>query len=355
MISLFYTVNVATSSLPFIFRLSVDIIEFCRRNMPRWNPISFVGYQIRESGADAAQEIAFTFASAKEYARELMRRGLDVDDFAPRLSFFFDAHNDFFEEICKYRAARRLWARIMKEEFGAKNQLSWLCRYHVQTAGCSLTAQEPINNVVRTTLQALAAVLGGTNSLHTNSMDEAYALPSERAVRTALRTQQIIAYESGVCNTVDPLGGSYFVERLTDQLEEEARAILTKVDEMGGMIAAVEGGWVQREIARSSFAYQQKIKSGEVKIVGVNMFSGGEEGQLEIFRIDPAHEEHQKRMLAEVKARRDGAAVARALDELRRAVVNGENVMPPAIEAARAYVTIEEMSRVFQDTGAACG
>ena len=355
MISLFYTVNVATNSLPFIFRISVDIIEYCRRNMPRWNPISFVGYQIRESGSTAAQEIAFTFGSAMAYTRELIRRELEVDDFAPRLSFFFDAHNDFFEEICKYRAARRLWARIMKEEFGAKNPLSWLCRYHVQTAGCSLTAQEPINNVIRTTIQALAAVLGGTNSLHTNSMDEAYALPSEYAVRTALRTQQVIAYESGVCNTVDPLGGSYFVERLTDQIEEEARELLRKVDEMGGMIAAVENGWVQREIARASFEYQQKIKSGEVKVIGVNMFAGGEQGQLEILRIDAAHEEHQKGMLAEVKARRDSRAVRKALDDLRRSVEKGENVMPRAIEAARVYATIEEVSRVLHEAGRACG
>ncbi|MEW6442823.1 MAG: methylmalonyl-CoA mutase family protein [bacterium] len=354
MVSLFYTANPA-GSLPFLFRISSDIIEYCRRSMPRWNPISFVGYQIRESGSTAAQEIAFTFGSAIAYTRELMRRGLEVDDFAPRLSFFFDAHNDFFEEICKYRAARRLWARIMKEEFGARNPLSMLCRYHVQTAGCSLTAREPINNVVRTTLQALAAVLGGTHSLHTNSMDEAYALPSEDAVRTALRTQQIIAYESGVCHTVDPLGGSYFVEKLTDELEEAARDLLRRIDAMGGMIAAVEAGWVQREIARASYDYQQKIKSGEVKVIGMNLFTEGRDSQLEILRIDPAHEEHQKRMLAAVKAGRDGRAVQRALDHLKRSVEQGENVMPGTIEAVRAYATIEEVTRALQEADGTCG
>jgi methylmalonyl-CoA mutase, N-terminal domain len=348
MVSLFYTAN-PVGSLPFLFRISADIIEYCRRTVPRWNPISFVGYQIRESGSTAVQEIAFTFGSAIAYTRELVRRGLDVDDFAPRLSFFFDAHNDFFEEICKYRAARRLWARIMKDDFGAKNPLSMLCRYHVQTAGCSLTAREPINNVVRTTIQALAAVLGGTHSLHTNSMDEAYALPSDDAVRTALRTQQVIAYESGVCNTVDPLGGSYFVEKLTDELEEKARDLLSRIDAMGGMIAAVESGWVQKEIARSSYEYQQKIQSGEAKVLGLNLFTEGAEGRLEILRIDPAHEEHQKRMLAEVKASRDGRAVQKALDRLRRSVEGGGNVMPATIEAARAYATIEEVMRAFRE------
>ncbi len=350
MVSLFYTVNSIAFSLPDAFRFSTDVIEFCRRNIPRWNPISFIGYQIREMGCTAAQEIAFTIASAVAYARELIRRGMDVDEFMPRFSFFFNAHNDFFEEICKYRAARRLWARIAREDFGAKDPMSWLCRFHVQTAGSSLTAQQPMNNVIRTTLQALAAVLGGTNSLHTNSMDECYALPSEAAARTALRTQQIIAYESGVTNTVDPLAGSYFVESLTDRLEEEARAILAKVDEMGGMIAALQAGWPQREIMRAAHEYHRKIKEGELNIIGVNMFEESEEEiPLEILRIDPSYEEHQIKMLREVKARRDNSAVRRSLDELKRAIERGENIMPACLEVVKSYATIEEMMSTMQD------
>ncbi len=349
MCSLYYTVNSIALPLREAFKYSTDVVEFCRKNMPRWNPISFIGYQIREMGSTAPQEIAFTLGSAIAYSKELIRRGMDVDDFAPRLSFFFSAHNDFFEEICKYRAARRMWARIMKEDFGAKDPMSWLCRFHVQTAGSSLTAQEPINNVIRTTIQALAAVLGGTNSLHTNSMDEAYALPSEQAARTALRTQSIIAYESGVTNTVDPLAGSYYVEWLTDRLEEEAREILRKVDEMGGMLDALEMGWVQREISKASYDYHRKIKTGELKIVGVNIFKGGEEAPIEILRVDPSYEEHQKKMLAEVKSNRDNRAVRKALDKLRKAAENGDNIVPPTIEAVKAYASIEEWLRTMQE------
>jgi methylmalonyl-CoA mutase N-terminal domain/subunit len=349
MMSLYYTVNADTFMLKDALRFSTDAIEYCRRNMPHWNPISFVGYQIREMGCTAAQEIGFTLASAVACCNDLIERGLDVDDFAPRFSFFFNAHNDFFEEVCKFRAARRLWARIMREDFGAGNPLSWLCRFHVQTAGCSLTAQQPVNNVIRTTIQALAAVLGGANSLHTNSMDEAFALPSEHAVRTALRTQQVIAYESGVTNVVDPLGGSFFVERLTDQLEEEARSILREIDEVGGMAEAVERGWVQKQIAAASNAYHEKIRSGEAVVVGVNRFAGGEEAPIEILRVDPAFEEHQKEVLRQVRAGRDARAVEAALERMKEAVRTGENMMPACIEAAKAYATIEEMGNAVGD------
>jgi methylmalonyl-CoA mutase N-terminal domain/subunit len=349
LISVYYTVNADTFPLEIGFRASIDVIEYCTKYLPRWNPISFPGYQIREMGCTAAQEVAFTFASAVAYCRGLIERGFGVDDFAPRFSFFFNAHNDFFEEICKFRAARRLWARIMKEDFGAENPLSWLCRFHVQTAGCSLTAQQPINNVIRTTIQALAAVLGGTNSLHTNSMDEAYALPSQEAARTALRTQQVIAYESGVANTVDPLAGSYFVEKLTDQLEEEARDILRKIDDMVGAVEAVKQGWIQREIVRASKQYQVRIKSGETVVVGVNMFAGGEEMPLEVMHIDPVHEERQKKMLAKVKASRDDEAVNRALVGLKSSMERKENIMPACIEAVKTYATFEEMAGAVQE------
>jgi methylmalonyl-CoA mutase N-terminal domain/subunit len=346
MVSLYYTVHLSRINLLDLFRISVDVIEYCVKNIPRWNPISFIGYQIREKGSTAAQEIAFTLGSAIEYTHALKKRGLAVDDFAPRFSFFFNAHNDFFEEIGKYRAARRLWARIMRERFEAKNPLSWLLRYHVQTAGCSLTAQQPINNVIRTTIQALAAILGGAHSLHTNSMDEAYALPSEAAVRTALRTQQIIAHESGVTNTVDPLGGSYFIEKLTDDLEEEAMSILKEVDEQGGMIQAVNRGWVQRQIEDAAYRYKREIEEGKKHIVGVNCFETGEdELPIEILKIDPVHEELQKKNLAAVRERRNPSQVERALDHLSRAVKSDENIMEPFIEAAHAYATIEEMMK----------
>ncbi len=350
-LSQYYTVNMSVLGLRDGFRLSADVVEYCRKHVPRWNPISFVGYQIREAGSTAAQEIAFAIGSAVAYSEELVGRGMDVDDFATRLSFMFNCHNDFFEEICKLRAARRLWARIMKERFGARNPLSWLLRFHVQTAGSSLTAQQPINNIIRTTIQAMAAVLGGTNSLHTNSMDECYALPSEYAARTALRTQQIIAYESGVANTVDPLAGSYFVERLTDDIEEEAREILRKIDEMGGMVAALEAGWVQREIVRSANEYHRKMRDGEITVVGVNAFTeeGDEEVPLEILRIDPAHEAHQVKMLREVRERRDEQALRRALDKVKEDASAHRNIVPSCIEAAKAYASIEEISGAMKE------
>jgi len=343
-ISLCYTVNPKRLDLSAAFPIAVDVIEYCIKNIPRWNPISFVGYQIRETGSNAAQEIAFTLGSAVENVKALVERGLDVDDFAPRFSFFFNAHNDFFEEIAKYRAARRLWARLMRERFGAKNPLSWLLRYHVQTAGCSLTAQQPINNVVRTTIQALAAVLGGTHSLHTNSMDEAYALPSKAAVRTALRTQQIIAHESGVTNTVDPLGGSYFVEKLTDELEEEAREIMARADEQGGMVQAVSNGWVQKQIHDEAYRYNKDIEEGRRLMVGVNCFKTEEdELPIEILKIDSSHEELQKRNLAQMRENRNDQKVGETLEQLNKAAESGQNIMPPFIRASAAYATIEEM------------
>ena len=343
-LSLYYTVNIPCFPLSLSFRLSTDVIEYCVQNLPLWNPISFVGYQIRETGSSSAQEIAFTLASAVAYTKALTERGLEVDDFAPRFSFFFNAHNDFFEEICKYRAARRLWARIMREQFGAQNPRSWLLRYHVQTAGSSLTAQQPINNVVRTTLQALAAILGGAQSLHTNSMDEAYSLPSEQAVRTALRIQQIIAYESGVTHTVDPMGGSFFVEKLTDELEEAAVETLKEIEGQGGMVSAVEEGWVRNQIEDAAYRYNRELEEGDRLVVGVNCCQVEEdEVPLEIFSVDPVHEERQKRSLHEVRKRRDAKRVAEALAKIRREVPGDKNLMPLLIEAAQAYASIGEI------------
>jgi methylmalonyl-CoA mutase N-terminal domain/subunit len=320
------------------------VIEYCVQNLPHWNPISFVGYQIRETGSSSAQEIAFTLASAIAYTKALIERGLEVDDFAPRFSFFFNAHSDFFEEICKYRAARRLWARIMRERFRAQNPHSWLLRYHVQTAGSSLTAQQPINNVIRTTLQALAAVLGGAHSLHTNSMDEAYSLPSEQAARTALRIQQVIAYESGVTHTVDPLGGSFFVEKFTDELEEEAVEILKEIENRGGMVKAVEEGWVRGQIEDTAYQYNRELEEGERLVVGVNCCQVEEDEEpLDIFSVDPAHEEQQKRSLDQVRKRRDARKVKGALEKLSREVRGDKNLMPFLIEAAQAYASIGEM------------
>lgn len=345
-VSLYYTVNFRRLPLQTLYKLTVDVVEYCVKEMPHWNPISFIGYQIREKGSTAAQEIAFTFGSAVEYANALIARGLNVDDFAPRFSFFFNAHNDFFEEVCKYRAARRLWARIMKDRFGAENPLSWLLRYHVQTAGCSLTAQQPMNNIIRTTIQALAAVLGGTHSLHTNSMDEAYALPSETAVRVALRTQQIIAHESGVTHTVDPLGGSYFIEKLTDDLEEEARSIIEKIDDQGGMLQAVSEGWVQKQIQDASYAYKKDIEEKKRLIVGVNCFEvEKDELPIEILKIDPSYEELQKKNLVKVREQRDEKMVKDSLDRLHEAAATGENVFPYFIDASHTYASIEEMMK----------
>ena len=299
-------------------RLLGDMMEWSAREMPRWHPVSISGYHIREAGSTAAQELAFTLKDGLTYVEQLMARGLDVDDFAPRLSFFFNAHVDFFEEIAKYRAARRIWARELRESYGARNPRSWLMRFHTQTAGVSLTAQQPLNNIVRTAIEALAGVLGGTQSLHTNSYDEALALPSEEAVRVALRTQQVIAHETGVTNTVDPLGGSYFVEALTDRLEERAYEYFRKIDELGGMVEAVKQGFPQREIADAAYELQRQIDSGERIVVGVNDYREGDDFEIEILRIDPDLERKQIGRVQAVRARRDGRAVEAALTALAR-------------------------------------
>ncbi|HEX5417590.1 MAG TPA: methylmalonyl-CoA mutase family protein, partial [Chloroflexota bacterium] len=300
-------------------RLVTDTIEYATKYLPKWHPVSISGYHIREAGSTAAQELAFTLADGIAYVEHAVQRGLDVDRFGPRLSFFFNAHNDFFEEIAKYRAARRLWATLMKERFGSTNPQAQQLRFHAQTAGCSLTAQQPENNVVRTTIQALAAVLGGAQSLHTNSLDEALALPSEAAAKIALRTQQIIAYESGVTNTVDPLGGSYFLETLTDQLEAKARAYLDQIDDMGGVVAGIENGFFQREIAESAYRYQQEVDEGKQVIVGVNAYADSGEAPIAVLRIDPRWEELHLDRLRRVREQRDAAAAEKSLAALRQA------------------------------------
>jgi methylmalonyl-CoA mutase N-terminal domain/subunit len=330
-------------------RLVVDTFEFGARHLPRWNTISISGYHIREAGATAAQELAFTLADGFEYVKAGMERGLDVDDFAPRLSFFFNAHNDFFEEIAKFRAARRIWAREMKERFGAKNPRSWWMRFHTQTAGCSLTAQQPENNIVRTAIQALAAVLGGTQSLHTNSMDEALALPSETAVRIALRTQQIIAHESGVVNTVDPLAGSYFVEALTNRMEEEAYQYFRKIESLGGMLGAIERGFPQREIAESAYRYQREIDAGLRTVVGVNDYLTDELVAIPLLEMDREGERRQRERLARVRRERDDELVAQRLEALREAAQGTENLMPYILNAVRAYATLGEICGVFRE------
>jgi len=330
-------------------RLVVDTFEFGAQYLPRWNTISISGYHIREAGATAAQELAFTLADGLEYVRWGLARGLDIDDFAPRLSFFFNAHNDFFEEIAKFRAARRIWAHEMRHTFGAKNPRSWWLRFHTQTAGCSLTAQQPENNVVRTAIQALAAVLGGTQSLHTNSMDEALALPSEYAVRVALRTQQIIAHESGVTNTVDPLGGSYFLEALTDELEAEARDYFRRIEALGGVIPALQKGFFQREIAESASRYQYEIETRRRIVVGVNEYTTDEPLRIPLLQMDPEGERRQRARLARVRAERDNDEVQRRLAALRRAAAGTENLMPFILDAVRAYATLGEICRVFRD------
>jgi methylmalonyl-CoA mutase N-terminal domain/subunit len=329
-------------------RFIQDMLVFGTRELPRWNVLSISGYHIREAGATAVQELAFTLADGIAYVQAGLEAGLPVDAFAPRLSFFFDCHNDFFEEIAKFRAARRMWARIMRERFGAQDPRSWWLRFHTQTAGVSLTAQQPLNNIVRVTIQALAAVLGGTQSLHTNSMDETYALPTEEAVRVALRTQQIIAHESGVVNTPDPLGGAYFVEALTDRLEAEAARYIAKIDELGGMVRAVELGYPQREIAEASFRFQQAVERREKIIVGVNAFTVPEEAPIPILRIDPAVERAQIERLRQVRAARDAGAVRRALDAVARAIAAGENTMYPIVEAVRARATLGEICDVYR-------
>src|SRR5579883_31795 len=329
-------------------RLVTDTIEFGTREMPRWNTISISGYHIREAGATAVQELAFTLADGLTYVEAALARGLNIDDFAPRLSFFFDVHNDFFEEIAKFRAARRIWARLMRERYGAKDPRSWLLRCHAQTAGVSLTAQQPDNNVVRTTIQALAAVLGGTNSLHTNSLDEALALPTERAVLIALRTQQIIAYESGVVNTVDPLGGSFFVEALTAEVERGALDYIEKIDALGGMVAAIERGYPQREIAEAAYRYQMAVDRKEKIIVGVNEFVG-EDQPIEILKIDESVARQQREKLRRLRAERSAEEVRRRLDALRHAAGGTENLMPYIYEAVRAYATLGEICDAMRD------
>jgi methylmalonyl-CoA mutase, N-terminal domain len=330
-------------------RLVGDLIEWCSRHMPRWHPVSISGYHIREAGATAAQELAFTLKDGLTYVEQAVGRGLDVDDFAPRLSFFFNAHIDLFEEVAKYRAARRIWAREMRETFGARDERSWLMRFHTQTAGVSLTAQQPLNNVVRTAIEALAAVLGGTQSLHTNSYDEALALPTEEAVRLALRTQQVIAHESGVTNTIDPLGGAYFVEALTDEMERQAYAYFAKIDELGGMVEAVKRSFPQREIADAAFRYQQEVDRGERVVVGVNRHVAEREPPLEILRIDPALEGKQVGRLGAVRAARDSAQVEAALAALGQAAGRpDENLMPALLDAARAHCSEGEIVEALQ-------
>jgi methylmalonyl-CoA mutase N-terminal domain/subunit len=325
-------------------RLVTDMVEFCARELPRWHPISISGYHIREAGSTAAQELAFTLADGFTYVEWAVERGLDVDEFAPRLSFFFNAHLDFFEEIAKYRAARRIWARELRERFGAKNPRSWLMRFHTQTAGVSLTAQQPEVNLVRTAIEALAAVLGGTQSLHTNSFDEALALPTENAVRLALRTQQVIAHETGVVNTIDPLGGSYHLEALTNRLEQEAYDYFRRIDELGGVLQAIRDNFFQQEIADASFRYQCEVENNQRIVVGVNRYQLADEQPLEILKVDPALEGQQIERVEALRARRDGAKVEQRLAALRAAAGrDDENLMPVIVDAARDYVTMGEM------------
>jgi methylmalonyl-CoA mutase, N-terminal domain len=330
-------------------RLMGDLIEWCSKEMPRWHPVSISGYHIREAGSTAAQELAFTLKDGLTYVEQAIERGLDVDDFAPRLSFFFNAQIDFFEEIAKYRAARRIWARELRETYGATNPRSWLMRFHTQTAGVSLTAQQPLNNVVRTAIEALAGVLGGTQSLHTNSFDEALALPSETAVRVALRTQQIIAHETGVTSIIDPLGGSYAVEALTDEMERQCYGYFDKIDQLGGMVPAVKEGFPQREIAEASYELQLRVDRGERIVVGVNEFTEGDEGELETLRIDPALERKQVDRLQGVRARRDSQAVEAALKRVREAGAGDDNLLPVFIEAAEAHCSEGEIVEALQE------
>jgi methylmalonyl-CoA mutase N-terminal domain/subunit len=333
-------------------RLVTDMIEFCSREAPRWNTVSISGYHIREAGATAAQELAFTLADGIGYVESCVERGMKVDDFAPRLSFFFDVHNDFFEEIAKFRAARRMWARIMKERFGATNPESLKLRTHAQTAGVSLTAQQPHNNVARVAIQALAAVLGGTQSLHTNSLDETYALPTEESVTIALRTQQILAEESGVANTIDPLGGSWYVEALTDRLESEATQTIRRIDEMGGVVSAIEKGYPQREIAASAYRFQRQLEAGERVMVGVNKYATEGDAKVPLLRVDDEVQKRQVESLRLVKASRDGAQVESALEAVRAAARGrpGErNLMPPIIHAAKMYCSQQEICDVLRE------
>ena len=331
-------------------RLVTDMVEFCAQEMPNWHPISISGYHIREAGSNAIQELAFTLADGFAYVDAAIERGLDVDDFAPRLSFFFNAHVDFFEEIAKYRAARRIWARELRDRYGAKNPRSWLMRFHTQTAGVSLTAQQPEVNIVRTALEAMAAVLGGTQSLHTNSFDEALALPTEDAVRIALRTQQVIAHETGAVNTLDPLGGSYYVEDLTNRLEAEAYDYFDRIEKLGGVIPAIKENFFQREIADASFRYQHEVEQKQRIIVGVNRYELEDEPEVEILRIDPTLEGEQIERVRALRGRRDSAAVEAALARLKQAAARDrDNLMPPLVDAAKAYVTLGEMCDALRE------
>ncbi|MBI3800659.1 MAG: methylmalonyl-CoA mutase family protein [Deltaproteobacteria bacterium] len=330
-------------------RVVTDMIEFCARAVPRWHAVSISGYHIREAGSTAVQELAFTLADGIGYVQAAVERGLEVDEFAPRLSFFFDLHNDFFEEIAKLRAARRMWAKIMKERFGAKNSRSWLLRTHAQTAGVSLTAQQPFNNVVRVAIQALAGVLGGVQSLHTNSMDETLALPTEQAVMVALRTQQIIAEESGVTNIIDPLGGSWAIEALTDRMEKDAVAYIDRIDELGGIIRAIDIGYPQKEIADAAYRYQQQLDAGEKAIVGVNKYVLPEERPMEILKIAQDVERHQVERIRRVKRERNQTEVREQLGRVHAVARNGQNLMPVLIDAVKSYCTLGEISDVYRD------
>jgi methylmalonyl-CoA mutase N-terminal domain/subunit len=330
-------------------RLITDVFEYCSNNMPKWNTINVSGYHIREAGSTAVQEVAFTLADGIAYVEAAINSGLELDKFAPRLAFFFGSHNDLFEEIAKFRAARRLWARIMRDRFHAKSPKTMKLRFHTQTAGCSLTAQQPENNIVRVTIQALAAVLGGTQSLHTNSMDEAYALPTEKAVKIALRTQQIIAHESRVTNTVDPLAGSYFIETLTKQIEDEAMKYIKKIDTMGGILTAIERGYVQREIADSAYKYQRAIDKGEKIVIGVNKYRDNGEAHIETLKVNPEAEDKQKRRLEKLKKERDNKRVKEALAEIKRVAKSKENLMPVVLDAVKNYVTLGEICIVLKE------
>jgi methylmalonyl-CoA mutase N-terminal domain/subunit len=330
-------------------RLVVDTIVFAAKQMPRWNAVSISGYHIREAGSTAVQELAFTLADGMAYVEASIKAGLDVDEFAPRLSFFFDSHIDFFEEIAKFRAARRLWARTMRDKYGAKDPKSWMLRFHTQTAGVSLTRQQVENNISRTAYEAMAAVLGGTNSLHTNSMDEVLALPTERAAQIALRTQQVLAHETGVTNTIDPLAGSYFLETLTDEMERGAQHYFDRIDEQGGVLRCIENGFFQREIADAAFEFERKLEANERIIVGVNAYQDGEGGEVPTLRIGPETEQDQVRRLQSLKGRRDNSSVANRLDELKAAARGSENLMPPLLACVRAYVTEGEIMAALKE------
>jgi len=329
-------------------KIIVDLFAWAPRHAPQWNTISISGYHIREAGATAAQELAFTLANGFTYVERGLARGLDLDEFAPRLSFFWDIHNDFFEEIAKLRAARRIWARHMRDRYGATSPRSWMMRFHSQTAGVTLTAQQPLNNIVRVAYQALAAVLGGTQSLHTNSLDETLALPTEQAVQVALRTQQILAHETGVAQVIDPLGGSYYVEALTDQLEREAEALFAEIQTVGGVVRGIEGGWFQRQIAQSAAAFQRQVEEGHRIIVGVNEFAAEDDHPVEVLRITNDAEETQRRRLGRLRAERDGELVERRLEELRQAALTDHDVIAPMLNCARAYCTLYEIRHALE-------